>query len=49
VLYLPDGGGDLGVVGLADEPDRQVTESGHDAGAGTGPDPGGILTVSEIT
>ena len=48
VLDLADGGGDLGVAGLADEPDCQVTERGHDAGPGAGPDPGGILTVSDV-
>ncbi len=48
MLYLADGGGDLCVAGLADEPDRQVTEGGHDARAGAGPDPGGILAERDI-
>src|ERR1022692_331421 len=49
VFDLPDGGGDLGVAGLADEPYREVTERGHDAGAGGGPDPGRIFTVCNVT
>ena len=35
-------------AGLADEADSEVTESGHDAGSGPGPDPGRVLTVSDI-
>ena len=32
VFDLADGGGDLAVSGLADQPDHEVTEGGHDAG-----------------
>src|ERR1700689_332267 len=45
---LPDGGGDLCVAGLADEPDRQVTEGGHDARSRAGPYPGCVLTERDI-
>src|ERR1039458_10896982 len=48
VFDLPDGGGDLGVAGVADEPDFEVTERGHDAGTGGGPDPGRIFTVCNV-
>ena len=43
------GGGDFPVSGLADELDGEVTEGGHDAGTGAGPDPGRILTECDIT
>ena len=49
MLYLADGGGDPGVSGLADEPDSEVTEGGHDTGPWAGPDAGRVLTVSDIT
>jgi hypothetical protein len=48
VLDLADGGGDFGVAGLPDEADGEVTEGGHYAGAGPGPDPRGIFTVSNV-
>lgn len=41
-------GGDAAVACLADEPDRYVTEGGHDAGPRAGPDPGVVLTVGDI-
>ena len=47
MLDLADGGGDFGVAGLADEPDGKI-QGGHDAGAGAGPDPGRVLTVSNV-
>ena len=49
VSDLADDGGDPGVAGLADEPDRQVTQSGHDAGPGGSPDPGRVFTERDIT
>jgi hypothetical protein len=48
-LIRRDSGGDLRVAGLANEPDTEVTEGGHNAGAGAGPDPGCVLTESDIT
>src|SRR5262249_21283333 len=36
VADVSDGGGDLGVAGLPDEADDEVTECGHDAGSGAG-------------
>ena len=48
VLDLADGGGDLGAAGLADEPDGEVTQGCHDAGTGSGPDSGRILTERDI-
>ena len=49
MLYLSDSGGDFCVAGLADEPDGEVTQGGHNAWAGAGPDPGRILTERDIT
>ena len=48
MLYPADGGGDLRVAGLADEPDGEVTERGHDAWPWAGPDPGRILTERDV-
>ncbi len=49
VFDLPDGGSYFGVARAADQPDREVTESGHDAGPGCGPDPGRVLAERDIT
>jgi hypothetical protein len=38
VFDLADGGGDLCLAGLAEEPDHEVTDRGHDPGARAGLD-----------
>ena len=48
VPELADGGCDAGVAGLAEEPGGEVTEGGQDAGAGAGPDPGGVLPEGDV-
>ena len=49
VFDLPDGGGDPGMASLANQADHQVTEGGHDPGAGAGLDLGRVLTERDIT
>ena len=48
MLGFADGGGDVGVAGLADESHGEVTEGGEGAGAGAGADLGRILTERDI-
>jgi hypothetical protein len=43
-----DGAGDAVVAGLADEADGEVTQGGQDAGAGAGPDLGGVLAEGDV-
>ena len=49
VADASEGGGDLGVTGLADQADGEVTESGHDAGAGAGSGLGGVFVEGDVS
>jgi hypothetical protein len=48
VFDFADCGGDFGISGMADQADREVTQGGHDAGAGPGADAGGVLAVGDV-
>jgi hypothetical protein len=41
-------GGDAGVTGQAEQPDRKVAQGGHDLGAGRGADAAGVLGEDDV-
>ena len=48
VFGVADGGGGAVVAGLAGEARGQVTDRGHGAGPGAGPDLGGVLAQRDV-